>query len=485
MVYGKPLGNIVSRYSAREYDNGGNAITYAKAEITIPFITFDSPRHAKIGVYLHGWTAGQATYYANSDTTITCKASDNTEKYLTVRHNSEDDVEKYVILDANFEGQTGNPVITNICVFAAQNAGGPFANAAAKMKSRDTIAEPTNFKIKYITSSYVLLSDREFTYATTHVCLPETPVKGQFHYIKNFQEQIAFIHAFGVSIDSNPAYYYSGTFSGMNSSNGYDSYTVFENGFVMDSLHACLLVYDGVRWIIQEYFDGRQQLSTYNLIPVPTVTPVLIDKPCVICDIGMNITKYLQLPAIDGPLQVIRVICMSSSQNNFGKVILMPAASPSSFPYPTSIEAVTKALEFRPANNVMNACVTLVAGDGGWWVLNVYEGTTIVHATDITSRTIPMMPITVLQSASQNGIQLTDIETEGDAHEFFIKKLGTNSSNTGIIANTTSTSIQIGSSTFNSVFSNLWKTDTAITLYGIRNGSTTRYYVVSYCSGTY
>lgn len=486
MVYGKPLGNIASRSSGYTYDEGGPDGTQTKAEISIAAITFDSPRRAKIAVYMHGWTTGwQNTILSSSNCNITAYSSNNIEKYIQVFYNTSGDNANYVILDANFEDQPDDVVISGIRIWAEKSSEGS-VTAPTAIARIGSAGSSEIFPINYITSSHVFIgSNQNSTFQVEHVCLPPNPVKGQFHYIKNATELNTFVHTFNIKIDENSAYYYTTTLSGMQNDNSYKVYTLSEWGFIIGPLHSCLVIFDGTRWVIQEYFNGLTLSPTYNFVSIPAVTPVELTKPLTICDIGSGLTKYLRLPDPDGSLKVLRVICMSSTQNNSGSIYILPSII-SSTPFPSYIENNdTISVQLRPAAGIMNACITFIAALGGWWVQNVYEGSTIVHATDTTVRPSPSKPITVLQTAGLTGVQLPALTTDGVAHEFMIKKLGANSG-TGIIANTTNaSSVVIGSGLANSVFSNTWTTDTAITLYGIKSSGITRYYISSYSSGSY
>jgi hypothetical protein len=499
MVYGAPTLNLAGVEIGVEYDRRGSVDSsiFTEVEILIGPLIFVSPSHIRLFVQFMTRSGDMTTTIQGGSYSSTLVAySKNQIAFTTTKANLNPPTRDYSaghILEADFSNNiTGDNRIDYIemnCILRLEGAGLEPVIAKTYGIYQGNIV-PRRLYIEWIESAVVVVGKNStpgrYSNYAQHCCLPPSPVAGQTHRIKNGSYDLTginvFIHAIGNQIDNKNSNLYPNGFIIDDDEVVYD---FRENGFVLPPLHACMLVYDGTKWNIQEYFNAARTENIFDWwYDPPAVSPdpphfiPLITKPVIICDTTQG-GKRLGLPDPAGPLKLVRVIGI-------------PAANPSStaiflFPYPgTKMEDNVNgknSFYLRPSNASANSCMTLISDGVQWWVANVYEGTNSIFTTQGSSwRPLSLKPLTIVRTV--DGVRLPPVTlSPGLANETFIKMDAASEYN-GVVIGTNDTNVSIGTAANNCMFAqNPWMKYTAVSVIGLFNGTKTIYFVTSYFSG--
>jgi hypothetical protein len=496
MVYGCPTLNL-SQVSGTEYNVQQTAVaTWTVAEIFVGPLVFVSPSHVRLKVNLNGRSGGATDLIEDnlsysSNLVGFCKNSGSSPIINYIGNNSPGTGDYYIthVLDADFTAITGDNRVDYIditCLVIVDGYGIPGTSIAETFDigPNDTVI-PYRLYIEWIESAFVVVGKnntpgRISNYAQ-HCCLPPSPVAGQTHRIKNGSYGTTgiyvFIHAIEKQIDNkNSNLFFSTSYTSTDYINGTKTYPFSENGFVLPPLHACMLVYDGTKWLIQEYFNATRDAYSYDWAPsTPPNTCPIATQPIVLCNVTAS--KYIQLPNPAGSLKLLRIIAYTTEENMTNVVRIYP------FPGARLEDNADNSMFFREYNGAGSACMTLISDGVQWWVANIYDGYNSFYTTQ-TGRPISTNPITVIRNTG-DGAGLSPVTLPaGIALEKFIKMDKISSSN-GIVINTSdSATAFIGSGTFNCVLAGSpLKNYTATSVIGMFNGNNTVYFVTSYFSG--
>lgn len=507
MVYGSPIQNL-SALSGAEYDlEDSTPSVWTVAEIHIGPLIFVSPTHVRLFISLNARSADIVTILQsgyNSSLRAITKKGDFITSFISTPWAGSSDYKQPQILDADFTTYTGDNRIDSIIVDSWVVMNGEAIPGTSRADTNtvypDGSKSPAQFYIEWIESAFVVVGKnnnylRRNKYNTQHACLSPNPVKGQTHRIKNgsygpYNSSTVFIHAFDKQIDNRGAnLFLSQTYSGLagdiygNRINV--SYPFEENGFILPPLHACMLVYDGTKWLIQEYFNGARDANSYNwAISTPPNPCPVANQPVVLCDINATTSKYVQLPDPAGPLKFLRIIALSTTQNMSNVVRIYPFPT-TNVDLPHGLEDnASNAMFIRAYNTAGTACMTLISDGLQWWVFNVYDGIYGIYNTTQSGREVVTSPISIVRSPNVDGVNLPPVTIlPGLAMEQFVKMDATSQFNSVVISTTDSTAVRIGTAANNCMYVGPWKNYTAVSVIGMKNGINTVYYVTGFFSG--
>jgi hypothetical protein len=447
MVYGTPPKNLGQENSTFIQNKAGSGL-YMIADVTISNIVFVSPYHLQAAVTGHT----KSTFAGNDVINIRLSITTSHGGIKSVGYNVVSNQEQRIniVLDAVLSARPDYIVVdADVTCF---NASAAVGDAIQELTQTIHFTHIDSDSIICKVGDTVNMNTEPDTYnprQIAHICLPAAPIAGEMHRIKNANNVWAYVHTLGKPIDngmSNTALYYTSTIYDTQEiplfSRNYVSspITVGGYGFIMPPLHACMLMYDGTKWLIQEYFDGARVNPLYmwwNTSLTNTFSDII--KPLVICDIGTG-NKYVRLPSPSSPIKFIRIIVYSSNNNMATNALFIIP--------PTGIKMEDEqggynSFYLRANANNANACISFISDGAKWWVQNVHVGTNITYQISTTSRPQSSKPITIL-SSSYDGITLPLIEPTHPSKDMYVKMPITGNYN-GVVAQTPSGTFMVSS----------------------------------------
>ena len=427
MVYGKPYGNLSTQSSLYDYDKSGSVSgLWAMSEAAITDIVFLSP--FRLQVVMNCITSTGASI-VDERSTLAPKISCYSNKYSyaigfrSIFYTSETEENRNIVLDVTLTDRPDYLIIEADVKCTANT-----------FTYESRVNSTTRIDLTYITKQNVICNTGNAVPGgkrIAHICLPASPEKGQLHRIKSGTNIWTFIHPLGIPIDngsSNPLLYYMRNVSDLYRVNPselppippvWDTRTipVGGHGFILAPLHACTLVYDGAKWLIQEYYDGAFVADQYEWAPnMSGSMPInLIEEPLVICSCTAS-NKFVRLPPASGSLRYIRVTAYATGTGNSNYVYVHRSDL-------DTLETNNNiSLYVRPITRGRNACIAFISdGVSKWWVTNVYKGDNVLYQNIALNQYIPRATLPVCIVNSSLGTVLPTIKPSENAKDIFIK----------------------------------------------------------------
>jgi hypothetical protein len=267
-----------------------------------------------------------------------------------------------------------------------------------------------------------------------HICLPTNVYTGYFIRIKNVTKNKLFVHALNKIIEDGVNGRIISKISTTDFIDYNDNITISasECGFIMPKNASCMLLYDGSRWLIDEYYSG-QRSPFFNIIEgVTPVNTTMINNAVVIANIN-SANKFVQLPDPSGLLRHIIIISYGSSLYQ----LYFTVGSSSS----AKIDGISYSQYnwwgIRPVSTNQNAAVTLLSNGIDWYVMSCTDGVSINFDNNINDYTPVKNTHTTLIS-NTDGLSLipTIIPSSGSAI-FYLKHGIVSPFNNSLIITTT------------------------------------------------
>lgn len=431
--------------------------------ITKTYVYVDTGRKSNA---MYGITGGEAAV------TITFTYEDN-----TTISNSQYTFSAMVFVNESIK-RLKSITISAYVSTTAKSSGGTYFSATASLNRLVTIEHPTSPNI--IVNSNASLPNEDNR--AKHIYLPRKNIpQGYIIRIKNVKKDLLYIHAGDKIIEngSHSLIYYNALTTGI---------SVSECGFIMTNNAACTLLYDGSRWLINEYYSGARssyfKTIDYDLGIDPATKPI-VNQPVVIADITTT-SKYVRLPDPAGPIRQVILISYGSSNNQLYFSAGAAGRTIDGVKYDT---VIYRWWGLRPEVPYANAAVTLLSDGSNWYVMSCTDAVSLWwNSTQDDRPTISATHTTVSSSTrtdaiTTDGVGLTPANVPASgATIYYIKHGGLCAYENGIVV-TTKNGALIGGTTSKRAYLGYRRERSAAAVLATKVGSQPMFFLLSSFEG--